>query len=210
MMRISSVLTGIVLMTVVTGSPAAGSDSGSLIVRADGKGTVVVFLEPADAERFDTAPADVAVMTRASSDAAPRVSLNQKDLTFVPHILAIEEGTVVDFINSEDLLHNVHLYRGSNMDTLINVAMPIKDMTLSYTFNTPLEVVVLCDVHSEMSAYILVLPNRYFAQAVANEVVRIDDIEPGTYVVKMWREGKRKIKAKTVKIAAGTNVVDLD
>ena len=46
------------------------------------------------------------------------------------------------------------------MDTLLNVALPIKGMTLSYTFNAPLEVVVLCDVHTEMSAYILVLPNR--------------------------------------------------
>ena len=120
-----------------------------------------------------------------------------------------EQGTVVDFINSDDLLHNVHLYRGSNMDTLINVAMPIQGMRLAYTVNAPLEVVVLCDVHSEMSAYILVLPNSYFAQAAADGEVRIDNIEPGTYVVKMWQEGKRKIKTKTVEIAAGTNVVDL-
>lgn len=96
------------------------------------------------------------------------------------------------------------------MDTLLNVALPIKGMTLSYTFNAPLEVVVLCDVHTEMSAYILVLPNRYFAQAAANGEVRIDDIEPGTYVVRTWTEGKRKIQRKTVEITAGRNVVDLD
>ncbi len=209
-MRFNRLLGSLVLLAVVTGSPVAGSDTGSLIVKARGKGTVVVFLEPADAERFDAAPADGAVMTRASSDDAPRVSLDQKDLTFVPHILAIEEGTVVDFVNSNDLLHNVHVYRGSNMDTFINVAMPIKDMTLGYMFNASLEVVVLCDVHAEMSAYILVLPNKHFAQPAANEDVRIDDIEPGTYVVKMWIEGKRKIKTKTVEIAAGTNAVDLN
>jgi len=209
-MRLSRLLGSLVLIGVVTGSPVAGSDTGSLIVKARGKGAVVVFLEPAGAERFDATPGDGTVMSLASSDAAPRVSLDQKDLTFVPHILAIEEGTVVDFINSDDLLHNVHLYRGSNMDTLINVAMPLKGMRLSYTFHAPLEVVVLCDVHTEMSNYILVLPNGYFAQADANGEARIDNIQPGTYVVKMWREGKRKIKTKTVEITAGTNVVDLN
>ena len=209
-MRFSRFLGSLVLVAVVTGLPVAGSETGSLIVTARGTGTVVVFLEPAHQERFDTVASGGDVVRRASADASPRVELNQLDLTFVSHVLAIEAGTTIDFVNSDDLLHNVHLYRGSNMDTFLNVAMPIKDMTLSYTFNAPLEVVVLCDVHTEMSAYILVLPNRYFAQAAANEEVRIDDIEPGTYVVKLWREGKRKINTKIVEIAAGTNVVNLN
>ena len=209
-MRFNRLLGSLVLLAVVTGSPVAGSDTGSLIVKAGGKGPVVVFLEPATQERFNTATSDRDAVTRAAPDGTLRVELNQADLTFIPHVIAIEEGTTVDFLNSDDLLHNVHLYRGSNMDTLLNVAMPFKDMTVSYTFNVPLEVVVLCDAHSEMSAYILVLPNKHFAQAAANEEVRIDNIEPGTYVVNMWTEGKRKIKTKTVEIAAGTNVVDLD
>ena len=209
-MRFRRLFGSLVLLALMTGSSVAGSDTGSLIATARGKGHVVLFLEPTTEERFDTAASNRDIATRAAPDASPRVELNQADLTFIPHVLAIEEGTTVDFLNSDDLLHNVHLYRGSNMDTFLNVAMPIKNMTLSYTFNAPLEVVVLCDVHTEMSAYILVLPNKYFAQAAANEEVRIDNIEPGTYVVKVWREGKRKIQTKTVEIAAGTNVVDLD
>ncbi len=209
-MRLSRLFGRLVLLALVTGSPVAGSDTGSLIMKTRGKGTVVVFLEPATQERFNTAAPGRDVVTRASPDASPRVALNQVDLTFVPHVLAVEEGTTVDFLNGDDLLHNVHLYQGSNMDTVLNVAMPLKGMRLSYTFNAPLEVVVLCDVHTEMSAYILILPNSYFAQAAPNGEVRIDNIEPGTYVVKLWREGKRKIKTKTVEIATGTNVVDLD
>ena len=83
-MRLSRLLSSLVLLTVVTGSPVAGSDSGTLIAKVDGTGAVVVFLEPAGAERFDAAPGDGAVMSRASSDAAPRVSLDQKDLAYRP------------------------------------------------------------------------------------------------------------------------------
>ena len=209
-MRFSRLLGSLVLLAVATGLPVAGSDKGSLSMQVDGKGTVVVFLEPVTQERFNTGAPNRDIATRASTDAVPRVELNQADLTFIPHVLAIEEGTTVDFLNSDDLLHNVHLYQGSNMDTFLNVAMPIKNMMLSYTFKAPLEVVVLCDVHAEMSAYILVLPNKYFAQATANEELRIDDIDPGMYVVKMWREGKTKLRTKTVEIVAGMNVVDLD
>ena len=102
MMRFSSVLAILVLLTVATGLATARRDTGSLIAKTGGKGTVVVFLEPAGAERFDAAPADGAAITRTSSEDAPRVSLDQKDLIFVPHILAIEEGTVVDVLNSDD------------------------------------------------------------------------------------------------------------
>ena len=68
----------------------------------------------------------------------------------------------------------------------------------------PGEIVVLCDVHKEMSAYILVLPNDYYARSDENGDFEIRGIDPGRYHVKIWQEDK-KIKKRILEIRPGVN-----
>ena len=96
------------------------------------------------------------------------------------------------------------MYNGSDMKTLKNLAMALKGWKLSYKVIAPGEIVVLCDVHKEMSAYILVLPNDYFARSDENGDFEIQGIAPGRYHVKIWQEDK-KIKDRIVEVKSGVN-----
>jgi plastocyanin len=186
----------------------AGS-AGTLVGRIDAKRAAVIFLEGPGKEQFGIPRSKTERLPPATASDTRRATLDQKKLTFIPHVLAIERGTVVDFVNNDDLLHNIHLYRGSDMKTLHNFALPLKGMKLSYRFDVPDEVIVLCDVHSEMSAYILILPNRHFSKVEGGGDVEMKGINPGPYVVKVWREGMKKVEQKTVDIKPGVNVLTL-
>lgn len=184
-------------------------DTGTLVGRIQAKRAAVVFLEVLGQEEFGKPGAKPDTVTKAAPADTRRARLDQKQLTFVPHVLAFEGGTVIDFLNSDDLLHNIHLYRGADMKTLENFAIPFKGLQYSYKFNVPGEVVVLCDVHAEMSAYILVLPNKYFVAIEGSAEVNMKDISPGSYMVKVWREGTKKLEQTKIDIKPGVNVLAL-
>jgi hypothetical protein len=86
------------------------------------------------------------------------------------------------------LQHNVF---GVGADKF-NLGTYTQGMARSYTFNKLGEVAILCNVHPEMEAYILVLQNPYFAQLDGSGKFRIADVPPGDYVVKAWYHGKAK------------------
>ena len=185
---------------VVVGRPDVATLTGTVSHQKQ----VVVFLEEAGHETFGVSRPIEESIAKAKPADEPRVELDQIALVFEPHVLTIEQGTVVEFVNSDDLLHNIHLYRGSDMETLLNVGMPLKGMRLPYRFDAPQEVVVLCDVHSEMSAYILVLPNKHFAMADAGGHVEISNLTTGGYILHTWKEGK-KLKRTRIEIVEGPN-----
>lgn len=198
----------VVLLLTWPASPGA-QDTGMLSGLVQVKRAAVVFLEESGHEQFGKTVGKTTELPRGTPADTRRATLNQIKLTFVPHVLAVERGTVIDFVNSDDVLHNIHLYRGSDMKTLHNLAMPLKGMKVSYRFDVPEEVIVLCDVHSEMSAYILVLPNKHFAALKADGRVDMKGLQPGTYVIKVWQEGMKKVEQTTVTIKPGVNALTL-
>lgn len=112
--------------------------------------------------------------------------MNQQNLTFVPHVLPILVGTTVDFLNSDGVLHNLHAFLGR--ETLFNIAMPKFLKKKSMAFQKEGVVLLLCDVHREMSAYIVVLQNPFFALTDEQGRFAIKDVPPGNYTVKTWHE----------------------
>jgi len=80
--------------------------------------------------------------------------LDQVKKTYVPHVQAILQGTAMRLKNSDPELHNVHAYQGKK--TVFNVAM-VPGLSFDMKrFKEPGTFVVLCDIHTEMSAYIVV------------------------------------------------------
>lgn len=207
-MKYPAVLGAFAVLIGWSPSPIA-QDTGTLLGRIQAKRAAVVFLEALGQEQFGRPGAQIEPLTRATPADTRRTTLDQKKLTFIPHVLAIERDTVVDFLNSDDLLHNIHLYRGSDMKTLHNFAIPFKGLKYSYKFSVPDEIVVLCDVHSEMSAYILVLPTKYFVAVEGNAEINVKDIAPGSYLIKIWREGAKKLEQTKVDIKPGVNTLAL-
>jgi len=112
--------------------------------------------------------------------------MDQRNETFVPHVLAIMTGTTVDFPNSDRIYHNVFSLSKTKSFDLGRYAV---GRSRSERFDRPGIVRVFCDIHSHMNAYILVFSHPYFAVTDADARYRIDNVPPGTYNVVAWNEG---------------------
>jgi hypothetical protein len=112
--------------------------------------------------------------------------MDQKNETFVPHVLAITVGTTVDFPNSDDKYHNVFSLRGPRPFDLGRYAA---GRSKSVRFDRPGIVRVFCEIHSHMSAFILVFNHRYFAVTAADGRYQIGRVPAGRYTLVAWNEG---------------------
>ena len=115
-----------------------------------------------------------------------RVTMDQRNETFVPHVLAITAGTTVDFPNSDHLYHNVFSLSKTRPFDLGRYAA---GRSKSVRFDRPGIVRVFCDIHSHMSAFILVFSHPFFSVTDATGRYRIDDVPPGSYTLVAWNEG---------------------
>jgi plastocyanin len=132
----------------------------------------VVYLDPAPRAAFDVR-------------VEPRARMDQRNESFVPHVLAIVAGTTVDFPNNDATYHNVFSLSKARTFDLGRYAV---GRSKSVRFDTPGIVRVFCDIHSHMSAFILVFSHRYFAVTDDQGRYRIGDVPPGTYTVVAWNE----------------------
>lgn len=132
------------------------------------------------------------------------VTIDQKGLVFVPHIVVIAQGTTVEFLNSDSVAHNVYwISISSNKKLGHNMGTWPKGQQKSFKFDTPGTVPLLCNVHPEMSAYVIVSPTPYFAKTDKSGEFKIDNVPDGAYTVTAWNEGA-KSKSNPLKVAGDT------
>jgi plastocyanin len=156
----------------------------------------VVYLESAPAAAFDEVEPQHATM-------------DQRNETFVPHVLAVTVGTTVDFPNSDNTYHNVFsLSKTKRFDLGRYAAGQYK----SVRFDRPGIVRVFCEIHSHMSAFILVFNHHYFAVTAPDGRYQISAVPPGRYTLNAWNEGEvRESRQVTVpEEGAGPPVVEAD
>lgn len=135
-----------------------------------------------------------------------RTVMDQRDQTFVPHVLAVTVGTTVDFPNSDPVFHNVFSLSKARTFDLGRYA---RGKSKSVRFDRPGVVQVFCDIHSHMSAYILVFAHRFFAVTDGSGRYAIGGVPPGTYSVIVWYEGAvRDTRTVEVPEAGGTVTAD--
>lgn len=126
--------------------------------------------------------------------------MSQKGLVFLPHILPVLIGSTVDFTNDDTVAHNVFSPPGSA--TPFNLGIYGTGVKKTETFNKLGEVPLLCSVHPEMSAFVIVLQNPYFALSDNEGNFEIKNVPAGTYQLKVWNE-KLKTVSKPVTVTAG-------
>lgn len=165
--------------------PAAGAKAGDI------KGTFAVAKPDQAVVYVETVP---------GTFRGERAKMDQQNKMFIPYVLPVVPGTTVEFHNSDELLHNVF---GVGAEEF-NLGNWTKGILREHTFNKPGEVTILCNVHPEMEAYILVLQNPYFAQPESSGKFQIAKVPLGEYVVKAWYRGKTK--KQTVKVPATGSV----
>ncbi len=126
--------------------------------------------------------------------------VDQFNLTFVPHVIAIQMGTTIDFPNSDSVRHNVL----SPPDCPIQFNLGTYDVGVvkHVTFDKPGEIPLLCNVHAEMSAFVLVLKNPYFSLTGKDGTFKIENVPAGTYKLSAWHERLKTI-TKDVTVEAG-------
>lgn len=138
-----------------------------------------------------------------------RVVMDQKDLAFVPRVLPVVRGTVVEFTNSDNVLHNV--FTPSAVAGKFDLGTYSQGQTRSLTLDKPGEVLILCNIHMEIEAHVLVLNDPYFAVVAQDGSYQIPAVPSGTYVLRVWREHERLLRyTQTLQVpATGTLTVEL-
>jgi plastocyanin len=149
----------------------------------------VVYLETAPQPAFDTPPPGRAV-------------LDQRNETFVPPLLAITVGSTVEFPNSDRVYHNVFSF---SKPRRFDLGRYPRGQSRSVVFDRPGVVRVFCEIHSHMSAYILVFAHRFFAVTDAEGRYRLEGVPPGGYTLALWWDGAVRAR-RELRVEAGQAV----
>jgi plastocyanin len=152
--------------------------------RAGGAGRVTGKVSVQDADGKPAAGAEVIVYVVGFKEdgdrAAPPIALTQKDRKFIPDLVAITVGESVSFPNADPFLHNVFSQstaRRFDLGSFKRGDAKTKD------FPNPGVIDVYCNIHPEMAATILVLPNRRHARVAADGSFALTGVPPGNWTV---------------------------
>ena len=137
------------------------------------------------------------------------VVIDQKKMAFLPHVVAVQQGTTVDFLNSDPVGHNVYWPSISGNKKLShNLGTWPKGDKKPFQFNDLGTASLLCNVHPEMSGYVVVVPTPYFAVTDKDGNFEIKNVPAGKYTLKTWSEdGKPTTQA--VDLSGATATADL-
>lgn len=134
--------------------------------------------------------------------------MDQKGLLFQPHLLVVQAGTTVDFVNSDKVAHNAFwpmFQQGAKKSPGKNLGTWPTGEKRSFKFDQPGVAPMLCNVHPEMSGYIVVVPTPYFALTDKSGNYKIDNVPDGQYNVVGWHEGA-KTQSKPVAVPGDAKV----
>jgi len=114
--------------------------------------------------------------------------MDQKNRAFVPHVLPIQTGTWVEFPNSDNIRHQVY-----SLSPARRFQLPLYTGKPAYPIQfTKSGVVVLgCNIHEQMSAFIIVVDTPYFATTQSGQA-SLADLNPGPYTLHVWYAGMRE------------------
>ena len=114
-------------------------------------------------------------------------TMDQRNMSFIPHVLPIQTGTTVDFLNNDEVKHNVF----SPDHEKYNLGTWPQGSIKQHTFAEQGVYTQLCNVHPEMEAFIVALDTPYFALTDKDGNFEIKDVPPGDYTMKVWHEKLR-------------------
>ena len=138
-----------------------------------------------------------------------KVVMDQHKMKFEPHVLVVQLGTTVEFLNSDAVGHNVYWPSISGNKKLAhNMGTWPQGQKKPFQFNEVGVAPLLCNVHPEMSGYIVVAPTPYFAVTDKDGNFVIKDVPPGKYTLKTWSEDG-KPTTQVVEVSGGTATVEL-
>ncbi len=180
-------MTFVAVIAIMSLAASAGTISGKV---SGVNGESVVYVEAPAGKTFP-APTEKPVM-------------DQKGLMFNPHIIAVQQGTTVEFLNSDKVAHNVFwISVGGNKKLGHNLGTWPQGEKRAFKFDNPGAIPLLCNVHPEMAGYIVVSPTPYFAVTDKSGNYKIENVPDGSYTVTAWHEGAKN-SSKPVSVSGDT------
>jgi len=190
----AAVATG--LIVALAGADQANEIKGKVSVQGiKSAENIAVYVDVIADKKFET-PKD-------------HVVIDQRKMAFIPHVVPVQQGTTVEFLNSDPVGHNVYWPSVSGNKKLShNLGTWPKGEKKPFQFNDLGTASLLCNVHPEMSGYVVVVPTPYFAVTDKDGNFEIKNIPAGKYTLKTWSEdGKPTTQA--VDLSGATATVDL-
>jgi len=190
---LAALLTPLGAATVTGGFELVDSRLPSVTKKKDYSG-VVVWLEP--------------VQGRPALPASPVHTVLQRGKRFTPHVSVVTVGTVVDLPNLDPIFHNAFSnFAGQPFDT----GLYPPGTSQKIRFRRAGVVRVFCNIHSSMSAVIVVLETPFYATTSATGTFRIGDVPPGEYTLKVWHEraAESKLKQLEKRVTIGSEGLQL-
>jgi plastocyanin len=190
--------TGIVLVlfaALVLAAPGRAGEIKGKVTAAGLKsaGDIAVYVDAIPGKNFD-APAQ-------------HVLIDQKKMSFIPHVVVVLKGTTVDFLNSDSVGHNVYWPSISGNKKLThNLGTWPQGQKKSFQFNDLGAASLLCNVHPEMSGYVVVAPTPYFAVTDKDGNFEIKNVPAGHYTLKTWSEAAKPSTQELDVTASGATV----
>ncbi len=147
----------------------------SVTVRAPG-GTAAGVLVLAE-------PAAPAARPAARPAAAQRAVMDQRNLQFVPDVLVVRTGTLVEFPNSDQVRHQVYSFSGAKSFQLPLYAGRPQQPVL---FEKPGLVTLGCNIHDNMIGFIYVTDTPWYGRTAADGTLTLRDLPAGDYTLRIW------------------------
>ena len=124
------------------------------------------------------------------------VLMEQKNVSFEPALLVIQEGQKVNFVNKDNIFHNVF---STDKAKRFNIGKKQRNVSVPVAFDKKGNIQVFCDIHAFMSALIKVVETPYFTTVNKNGSFEIKGIPEGKYAIVGWHS-KAKFKPAVVEV----------
>lgn len=133
----------------------------------------------------------------------PVVQMGQQNLRFLPGVLPVRKGTLVEFPNHDDFYHNVFSY---SKPKRFDLGRYQKDeRPAAQLFDQPGVVRLNCEIHQQMRGTILVLETPHFTRTDTNGAFRLENLPAGKFVLKAWLDEGRVLQ-RPVELRAGARL----
>jgi plastocyanin len=189
------------LLALPMAAGAAGITLDARVHTPSGKPVpdAAVLLEPLGPHAPAPAP-------KNRAHAAMHAVIEQRGAEFAPYVTVVQTGTAVDFPNNDTVRHHVYSFsQPKRFEIKLYAGKPGQPIT----FDRPGEVVIGCNIHDWMEAWVLVVESPYFGKTGADGQVRIAGLPAGRYRLQLWHP-LQKARAPAVDIEVGAASPKLD
>jgi plastocyanin len=139
--------------------------------------------------------------------AATHATIEQRGTEFAPWVTVVQTGTAVDFPNNDTVRHHVYSFsQPKRFEIKLYAGKPGQPIT----FDKPGEVIIGCNIHDWMEAYVLVVESPWFGKTGPDGQVRIANLPAGRYRLQLWHPlQKAQAAASEIEVGAAPSRLNL-